>query len=273
MVKDETLKMMATRAGVDIADDTKFTAFKEALTSDAEVEVTMPEKRHNFSEEELGSRDKSKYEEGKLAGVEMEIKQFKTDNSLEFEGKSITKLVDHVKDAATTAAGVAPEAKYKELEIKYKGVVTDKETLTSDLQEKDNQLLAFGARSGLTTALASKNIETTIPANKIETLFLSEYDIVDGKHAKKKGAADVVKTDDTLIPIAYTDVYLTYAEQYAKKPSLGPGGGGGGGKGAEAIFTKMSEYTTWKNETKPEQDVADKVLINSAKANPDFYKD
>lgn len=275
MVKDETLKTMATRAGIDVLDDTKFTAFKEGLTSDTEVEVTMPEKWHTFTDDNIAKRDKSKYEEGKVAGLEMDIKQFKTDNSLDFDGKTLSKLVDHIKESATKAAGKEPEAKYKELEDKYKILGAEKVKLTGQLEQKENDLLAFGAKSSLTAALSSKGIDTTIPADNIVTLFMSEFDIVDGRHAKRKGAADIEKDDTTLVGKAHTDVFLTYAETFAKKSSINTGGGGGG-NGADKLFTTMTEFNKWKESSKPDQETADKVLINSLKAverKEDFYKD
>ncbi|MCK5607932.1 hypothetical protein KAR91_38990 [Candidatus Pacearchaeota archaeon] len=274
MVKDDTLKNIASRSGIDVSDDTKFTAFKEALTSDTEAEVTMPEKWHTFSDDVLTSRDKNKYDEGKVAGIEMEIKQFKTDNKLEFEGKSVGKLVEHVKTVAVKDAGKEPEAKYKELETKYTGIVNERDTLKTNIEQKDKDLLNVGLRSDLVTAITSKGIDTTITANEISDLFFLKHSIEEGKHAKINGTTDIIRDDKTNGGVPWVDVGLEFANKFAGKKKIDISGGGNGKDGKEKRFTTMDEYTKWKESEKPTEEIASEVLIESAKAvGQDFYKD
>lgn len=270
MIKDEILKSIAERSGIDVSDTEKFDTFKTALTSEDEVEVSMPEKWHTFSDEAITSRDKSKYEEGKTAGLEMTIKQFKTDKNLDFEGKTLDKLVEHVAAKAAADAGAEPEARYKELEGKYKAKVAEVEGLQSDLDKTKSEMSLIGVKSSFTTELSSKGVDTTIPADKIVTLFLSEHEITD-EGVKKNGSADVIKDEKTLQPISRTDVFMDYANQFATKTPGGPGGGGGGDKGKDSVFTSKSQYDAWVEKAKPEKAIADTVLINSVKANADFY--
>ena len=265
MIKDDILKTIAERSGI------KFDDLKTAITSDTEVEITMPDKWHTFSEDELATRDRSKYNEGKTAGYEIDIKEKKNELGLEFEGKTLSNLITAAMAKATADAGVEPEAKYKELENKYTALVGVKEGLESTIASKEAEILNIGSVSQLVNAITSKGINTTIPADKIVKVYLTEHDIVDGKNVRVKGEADILKDDKTREGILSTSHVLEYANQFAVKDTTAlPKDNGKEGK--DRRFTSMTSYNAWKEEHKPAEDVANEVLINSAKeTGPDFY--
>lgn len=95
-IKRNTIEQMAELLGIDTA------TVRKALDSTDEHSIDLP-KVNVFNESQLRVRDSSKYEEGKRAGEEIAVKEYKEENSITFPGKSIEKLMEYHKGLAGNA--------------------------------------------------------------------------------------------------------------------------------------------------------------------------
>lgn len=268
MLKQEQIAEMAKRAGIKAEDLTT------ALTSDKEVELTLPEVvtylKPDF-ETFQGNLKKASYDDGKVAGVEMAVKEVKTAKGLTFEGKTITALVDHVIEATKKEAGQEPEARYKDLEGRYKAMQEQKEA-----EKRNTEALLTQANQALfdlkTIDLLTSTIEgeTIIPKKQIAALFRMENQIVeqDGQFFVKKGT-DILK-DDKLSPIPAANIFKEFVDKtYLKKTGDPNPPAGGGKKDKDGILlfstqTEWREYWTGKGITTTHPD-AQKSLVASQK--------
>jgi hypothetical protein len=89
MVSKKSIEKMAKALGVDK------TKIDEALTAENDVDIEIPDVKV-FTPEGLRKIESEKYEEGKVVGVEMEVKKFKSENNLQFTGKGIADLAAHL---------------------------------------------------------------------------------------------------------------------------------------------------------------------------------
>lgn len=99
------------------------------------------------------------YNNGKVVGIEMSIKQAKEENGLEFEGKTMANLLSAHKTKVEKDTGAEPSAKIKELN-------TDLETLRASLTEKETEFTAFktGIAEKETRGKKDSAINTAIPS-------------------------------------------------------------------------------------------------------------
>jgi len=141
MLKEEQLKELADKLKVK-ADD-----LQTAITSEEEVELVIPELKI-FTPEELTARDTNitepiknqSYQDGKVAGVEMEVKTLRESLGLEFEGKTITNLLDAQKKQILAESGKDVDPIILELK-KDKDLLTQTITqLKADHESEKNTL-------------------------------------------------------------------------------------------------------------------------------------
>lgn len=122
----EDIATLAGIAKISVEDFTK------AATDAAEVKLPIPEKITSFTEVELNTFQKNKYESGKNDGVEKLVKDAAKEQGLEFTGKTIDGLIKAAQTKALEDAGKAPDQRVTEL---TKQIETLKGTVTG--YEKD----------------------------------------------------------------------------------------------------------------------------------------
>lgn len=195
------------------------------LTSDKPEELKLAGEL--FTEDELKSRDSSKYNEGKQAQEEMLVKQAKKDLGYDFEGKSFDQLLTHHEEQLKTKYSKNSNERVSELEkdidkLKktyeteidtYKSQVTD---LSSKYKEQDNKnyLLSIMPK------------DTVLKPEALITLFKSEYqiDTEEGKRVIKQNG-EVVKDPKTVSPIDPSNIFNDWLVK-EKYISTKPGRGG-----------------------------------------------
>lgn len=185
-------------------------------------------------------------DENKKAGLEVAVKNYKSESGLEFEGKTIEKLAEAITLKAQADAKVEPNTKIEELNKDLKRLKEINEGWETKYNDLNNSTAKQAQQRTIDGNILS-NItgELTLPKEQIMILFKAEYEVVeeDGKMVVKKGG-ETLKNDSNLDPIPLKDIVSKFIETFAKKPSGGAGGGdttGEGKAGSMEAFIKEME--------------------------------
>lgn len=182
--------------------------------------------------------------EFQTAGLEVAVKEARTEHGLEFEGKTVNNLLDAFKAKTLKDAEIEPNKRITELE----GDITKvRENLTTSEQKYTD--LSTSVEKGKSQAGINNSImdaikgETTISKTQMLTLFNSEFQTelnADGKiEIKKNGEVLKHATDLTLKSIE--DVMVEFSKPFAKQVEGGAGGEddpGNAKEGSLAAFRK-----------------------------------
>lgn len=218
-------------------------ALKVAIESDDSKELTIPtgdfvntETHQVFSNEQLQTREDSLKKTHEKAGAEMLIKDFKRENSLEFDGKTVEHLRAFDKERILKEAGKEPDARIKELELKNEKLVSS----NGDWETKHDGLVASNAqaetkRNTDNDILGFMDGKYSIPKADILTIFNSKHNVSGaGNDRIVSRGGEKLEDGKTFAPLGLNTVVSDFAKQYATTPEGGGGGGdeGGGGKGS-----------------------------------------
>jgi hypothetical protein len=256
MLKEITLSELAKRAGVAPAE------LKRAISAETEETLSFDTEGEFITHTELDlikeRAGKDSYKEGKKAGEEMFIKEIKTDENLDFEGKTKDSLLKALKDKIQKETGSEPTKRITELEA-------DKKKLQDTLTEKENELKneteKFNSRlNGIEIESVIKNglpekLANGLTREDAYILYKSGREFV--KTAEGIALVDpitkqVVK-DKKLNPVSITDDLKTFLTRFGEVDNSGRGGDDKTPKGKTNIETlsKNSEVEAYfeKNET------------------------
>lgn len=239
-----------TMAGLEALIGLEGGALKEAIESDDSKEITIPtgqfvsnEDHTVFTKKELLKHDDHLKETHEKAGREMLVKEYKRENGLEFEGKTIDHLLKFSNGAALDEAGKAPDARIKELELKNEklvGLNEGWETKHDALVESNG--LADLKRGNDNDILGFMSGEFSIPKGDMLTIFNSKHQI--GKDEGKRVVSrngEKLEDGKTFEPLSLESIVSDFTKQYAKSAEGGAGGsdeGGSGSGGGLAAFDK-----------------------------------
>jgi len=132
----------------------------EAVKAENELEVEVS-KMNLFTDEQVemlgGNKKKEGYEEGKLAGSEMTVKDLKKRFGIEKEGKTADLLYNHIIEKILFDAKIEPEKKVKELQESLTSLQnkyqSDSEQWKSTIEQKDNEVKAIKTETLLLQSL------------------------------------------------------------------------------------------------------------------------
>lgn len=259
-LSQKTLAWIAEIAGVSAEDITA------GITSEKEVEINRPQGDF-FNESQLQTRDSQKYKEGKDAGQEMLIKDFKNQYGYDIEGKDAKAFMEHHEQKLKEKYSQGADERVSSLEADLQkqretyeseitGLKTNLETLSSRYRQENVRNLL----------LSSMPKETKIKPDAIVTLFNASYEVdeVDGKTVVKKGG-EILKDEKTAMPLEVKEIFSRFvAEEGYATPTNGRGGG-----------NEPGGSTTKYSADSPEEFQRTWVTKNPGKsvASPDFTKD
>lgn len=235
MLKKETIDKISTLLKIKPEDLTTAIADKE------EVDVAIDDKLMVLTDTEKTTLEKNKYDEGKKAGVEMEVDKIKKEAGLDFQGKTVKGLVEAAQKKTLEDAKIPEAEKVKELQTKLEKVQSTATELEKKLTEKDAEV-----NSVKTQGLIVKDLptNTTLPGDKVLLLMKAdgyEYKNEDGKIVwYKDGKALTDKLGNNLATKDVATEYVT-TNKLSTEEIIPPGGRGGGDKKPVGGFTKLSE--------------------------------
>ena len=126
--KKEDLQKIAEITKIPVAD------LEKAATDPTEIPLTVPDKLTVFTEGELNTFQKNKYEDGRKAGVEMGVKDAATKLGIEFGGKTIDGLLDAATKKALADADKNPDQRVTELTQKVNTLQQNVTTYQTQVQ-------------------------------------------------------------------------------------------------------------------------------------------
>lgn len=229
MIKKETAEKLAQTLKLDPEK------FNEALTSEEEVDLEIPAVKV-FTDAELQERDtnlitpiKTKhYNEGKEAGIEIEVKRLREELGLDFEGKTVTNLVEAVKTKTLAEAKIDPDKRVESLQ-------KDKDLLqqTIDKLKGDHQNEIAALNGKLTEHQLNGQIEAAIKTGfpeglskaDVRMMFNNSYEVTteDGRTVVKRNG-EVLKDDKQNARTIESVMEDFFAERGWDKTPPPPGG-------------------------------------------------
>lgn len=223
-------------------------ALTEAITKPEEVEITIPDKLTVFSETELNTFQKNKYEDGRKAGIEMGVKDAATKLGIEFSGKTIDGLLDAATKKALADADKNPDQRVTELSAKiatlqgnitqFQTQIQDKETAMKQLQ--DNYELFRHVPAPVDGGVNYSQDEV------IAVMKMRGYEFKRDADKKMVAYKDGQPQQDQLgnaLPVGDIVKGFMKEARYISEEAPTPGGRGGSDKGGGSggKVTKMSE--------------------------------
>lgn len=201
----------------------KISGLAEAIKAEAETTIDIPEVTV-LTEDELKSLKSNIYNDGKKAGIEMEVDAAKKEAGLEFQGKSIKGLMTALEKKVLEDAKIEPAEKVKELTKDIDLLRKENEKLTSSLSEKQTE--AEKARTDV--ELFKEVPETTLSAADLVAFARVkglDFKLEGGKIVPYKGG-EVVK-DHLANPKPAKEVLAEFAKEHKLASAEPPGGRGG----------------------------------------------
>lgn len=274
MLNKETIEKIAKSLRLKVEDLTS------ALTSADEQSLELAE-LSVFTAEELTARDtntkKTSYGEGKIAGIEIAVKEQKEKLGIDVEGKDLGTFISAVQKKTLDDAKINPDAKAIELQKRIDALQINLQTEQDEKKTIQNNLLQVKREGQILGLFPEKTIDV-LTKNEMLTSLNSVFEFVEeeGKLVVKKGG-EIVKDPKTQNPLEPKEVINSYFkerkwvdESEGGQGRQGRGSGGDGGKGG--VFSKMSELTEkFQSEGKSLNGLEFSDAVQAAqKANPHF---
>lgn len=236
------------------------------LTSDKPEELKLAGQL--FTDDELKSRDSSKYNEGKQAQEEMLVKQAKKDLGYDFEGKSFDQLLKYHEEQLKGKYSKNSNERVSELE---KDIDKLKKAYEADIEKLNSENQSLSARykeqENKNYLLSIMPKETALKPEAVITLFNSEFSI-DTEEGKKviKRNGETLKNEKTASPLDVDSVFNDWLVK-EKYVTAKPGRGDGNEFGKHGINTKsISEFQKQWQKQNPDDS------FNTPKYQEDYAK-
>ena len=222
-----------------------------------------------FTDEELQSRDSSKYNEGKTVGQERPVKDLKQKYGYELDGvKDMEGFLAHHDEQLKTKYSKNNNERVDELEKDITNLKTTYQQEIEELKVNNDDLLGRYKKQTTKNTLLSIMPETTLKPDAIITLFNSEY-LVDSEEGKMvvKQNGEVLKDLKTTSPLELSNVFNDWLikEKYIKSV---PGRGAGNEFGASGLngVKSIGEFQKQWQKQNPDQS------LNTPKYGEDYAK-
>lgn len=246
----------------------------EAIANTAEVAIEIPDLTV-FTAAEIATRDKHKYEEGKTAGVDILIKDWKEKNGIEIDGKDPVKFLDAYKAKALKDANVEPDKKLAEAE---KVAETLRANLAKAESERDALNGSMRSMQLQSRALAGVEADYLLSKEKVLHLMTAEgysLDEENGAVIFKQNGAPVRdhKTQDVLPASKVFEAFAVASNLAKTEPTPPRGRGAGSSKTPQSDPTSFSQLKEqWEAEGKSINSAEFSARAQElAKTNTDFF--
>jgi hypothetical protein len=237
-IDKQTLQKLAIVAKVKLED------LEAAQTAKEDTAVAIPEKLSSYTDDEVQTLKTNEYNSGKVAGVEMAVKDTKEKMGLNFSGKTIDGLLEAATKKALDEAKIQPDKQVQELQEKVTNLQNTVKGYETKMAEKDVEV------SGMRI---NGELYKHIPAPGDNGPALSQDNIIqlmkgDGYEFKQdNGIVAAYKSgkqlqDKLSNPLPVKDVITEFLKEKKLVTEEGtPGGRGGDDKKPPVKATKLSE--------------------------------
>jgi len=272
MLKKEALEKLAKLSKIEVS------VLEAAIKATEEQDIAIPE-LNVFTADELATRDsnakKTGYNEGKVAGLEIAVKEQKEKLGIDVEGKTLDVLIDAYGKKILADAKIEPNAKVAELTTSLKKV---QDNLAAEIEAKkqlEGTITSIKTENTL-ISMFPDNVSDILSKNEILGIVKAKYEFVteDGKLVVKENG-QIVKdttTQNALDPKDVIKNYLTERKLVVEGDPKRQGRGGEGDSGKGGAILKLSELEkSFTDAGKSLQGQEFNAALDSAmKANPSF---
>lgn len=241
MLKKETIQKIAALLKIKEAD------LEAAIKDEQEKDLPIDEKLTTMTESELTVLGNNKYNEGKKAGVEMEIKAVREELGLDFQGKTIKGLLDVYGKKVMDDAKIEPNKQVTELQGQLTTLRGTIKTLEQQVQAKDSEVMNARINSELYRHIPAPN-ESGPALGQDDVIQLMrangyEFKLEDGTMKAFKDGK-MIQTN-TAEPVPMKDVVTGFlkAKKLVQEETPPPSGRGGGNQKPTTVYTKLSQLT------------------------------
>lgn len=215
MINQDNIKAIASVLHVDAEQ------LQTALTSQDEVTLEIPElvsmPKPDF-DTRIQNEKSTGYNEGKKAGIEMEVKQAREKLGLQFEGKSIDGLLNAFEQSVVAKHKIEPNKAIEEKEA----IITQLRANIGKLEEEKTKIAETFAKKErqskieqtILTAIPDAAVSNTLGRNDIAVLFKSSYEVdFDNEKPVVKKDGQVVANSNTLEPLSLSQIMTTFVTE------------------------------------------------------------
>lgn len=225
------------------------------LTSETPEELKLAGQL--FTEDELKARDSSKYNEGKTAGSERQVKDAKQKFGYELDGvKDLDGFLAHHEEQLKAKYSKNSNERVTELENDINKLKSTYEDEIEGLKATNSQIESKWKQQAAKNKLLSiMPKETTLKSDAIITLFNSEYQLdEDNGKVLVKQNGEVLKDPKTTSPLELSNVFNDWLvkEKYIKN-TPGRGDGSEFGKGGLNGIKSIGEFQKQWQKQNPDQ--------------------
>lgn len=251
----ETITKLASLVGVSFDD------FKAKIESEEEQSLDVP---RLYTEEEKDTFGSNRFNEGKQAMKEIQVKDLREKYPVSYSGKDLDKYMESYKQAVLEEAEVNPDKKVEELQKEMENLRNKYQDDMATKEDEIKKLQGSNYRLSTTQRLVSLlKDDTVIPKDDIVTLYLTKHELErgeDGTLIKKDGK---VLKDELQNPIKLEEHFVSWVDDNKYVGKVGMGGDDkGNGSGEVKEFEKMSDFEAYcqENDIEMNSDEAQKLF-------------
>lgn len=257
-------------------DETKALAL---IDETEEKDVVIPETIQLFGKDELTTRDRTKYEEGKKAGEEMLIDGLFTEQAIQVAGKKdkATFLSEYEKKVLA-GANISVDEKVKEKETMIKQLRENIKNLETETGTFKQQVRQSQLDSDILMWTAEKKPDNLTAKEWVALLKMNNELVEEAGQLFVKRDGKMVQDPKLLTNIPAKDAINSYVDErkLGKVATTTPAGGGGRGGSDSKLpisgITKKSQFEKHLDDNKihPGGEQAKAMLAQITKDVPDF---
>lgn len=239
MLTGEQIKSIASIIKVDES------VLKKAINSDKEESIEIKE-LFVFDKTEIQSRDENikrqGYSEGKTAGIELLVKEYKEKYGVQIEGKDPHKFIEAFKEKIISDSGFNPNEKVTELQNSLSVLQSNYD----NLEKEKNEIVANQNRINIESSILNGvNKDFIIGKNEVFSLMKSNgysFEEEDGAIVAKKDG-QIIRDERTQRPVDPSIAIESYAveRKLVKDDSEQRRGRGASSNSQDSCATTLSE--------------------------------
>jgi len=216
----------------------------EAIKSEDEISLDVPTIDKGFTQDQMTTFGKNRFDEGKTAMDEMRAKGFKEKYKIDIEGKDLDSVIDAFGEMRFNEG--KPDGDSKELQNNFKALQERTKGLEQDLLNKDRDHKNENFQTSIRAKLMNKTPkELAIASDKAVSLYLMENKINDDN-----GRAVVVKNgeiqkDNLLEPIEVDNHFSSWLDSSGLITKGGMAGKDSKSGSTGSKFSNAAEFSEW----------------------------
>lgn len=240
MINQETQDGLS-KLGIDVSK------LIEAVKSDEELSLEVPTIDKGFTQEEMTTFGKNRFDEGKNAMSEIMAKSYKEKYGVSMEGKNLDDVVDAIKQKGFEEAKPSEDNKellknFQDLQKKYQ--LAEDELNNKELTHKD-ELFNISTKQSLISNVPKG---AALNADDIVGLYMMKHGIKNNEGSAVVEVNGEIQKDNLLNPLKAEDHFKGWLDTSGLIGKSGMGGDDSKGGSSVAKFKSTKEFYQYAKE-------------------------